>query len=508
MNFKIQNESWTKTFYEMFLGNSPNWYKNTILIFLLINPILFAIDPFVSGWVLVAQFIFTLAMALKCYPLQSGGLLAVEALFIGMTNTHDLLHEISLNLPVLLLLIFMVAAIYFMQELLEQIFTSLIVKVRSKWQLSVIFMFMGAVLSAIFDAMTVAAVLLTVSTIIHMITHKFLSGKSFDDDHTDDDEDKMEREDARIHLDDFRAFLRNILMHALVGTALGGAMTMVGEPQNLIIAKIMNWGFTEFFAKMAIVSIPVLIIGLTTNVLLETTVIGKWFGYQKLMPSSIMKNLVEYQSYQKARITKTKKARILLQSIAGLFLVYALAIHWGEVGIIGLVVLIFITATNGITNEHSIGKAFLEPLPFVSLLAVFFVIIGVIENQHLLQPIIDMIFGLPPEFQPIAVYGSSGLTSTGSDNVFVATVFIKAMKEAFDAGILSQEMFDKLAIATNMGTNIPSVGTPNGQAAFLFALTSSIAMKIKLDYMTMLKLAFPYFVTMSIIGGIMVYFFL
>ena len=57
-----------------FLGTSQNWYKYTILLFLIINPFLFAWDPFIAGWVLVIEFIFTLAMALECYPLQSGGL--------------------------------------------------------------------------------------------------------------------------------------------------------------------------------------------------------------------------------------------------------------------------------------------------------------------------------------------------------------------------------------------------------------------------------------------------
>ena len=61
---------------ENFLGNSPDWYKTTIIGFLILNPILFAYDPFIAGWVLVLEFIFTLAMALKCYPLQPGGLLA------------------------------------------------------------------------------------------------------------------------------------------------------------------------------------------------------------------------------------------------------------------------------------------------------------------------------------------------------------------------------------------------------------------------------------------------
>jgi len=63
-----------------FLGHSAEWYKRTILVFLLINPVLmFTAGEFVTGWVIVGEFIFCLAMALKCYPLQPGGLLAIEA---------------------------------------------------------------------------------------------------------------------------------------------------------------------------------------------------------------------------------------------------------------------------------------------------------------------------------------------------------------------------------------------------------------------------------------------
>jgi len=60
--------------------------------------------------------------------------------------------------------------------------------------------------------------------------------------------------------------------------------------------------------------------------------------------------------------------------------------------------------------------------------------------------------------------------------------------------------FQKLGVAINMGTNIPSVATPNGQAAFLFLLTSALAPLIRLSYMEMVKLALPYTISMSITG--------
>ena len=54
-----------------FLGHSPVWYKVTIIGFLILNPIVvLTAGPFIAGWLLIIEFIFTLAMALKCYPLQ------------------------------------------------------------------------------------------------------------------------------------------------------------------------------------------------------------------------------------------------------------------------------------------------------------------------------------------------------------------------------------------------------------------------------------------------------
>lgn len=85
-----------------------------------------------AGWCLVAEFIFTLAMALKCYPLQPGGLLAIEAVVIGMTSPHHIKHEIMANFDVILLLMFMVAGIYFMKQLLLYIFTKLLIAIHSK----------------------------------------------------------------------------------------------------------------------------------------------------------------------------------------------------------------------------------------------------------------------------------------------------------------------------------------------------------------------------------------
>lgn len=128
-------------------------------------------------------------MALKCYPLQPGGLLAIEAVALGMTSAENVKHEIFQNFPVILLLMFMVAGIYFMRDFLLFTFIKILLNVRSKSLLSLLFCFAAAILSACLDALTVTAVVISVSVGFYSVYHKVASGKHFhhDHDHSDDD---------------------------------------------------------------------------------------------------------------------------------------------------------------------------------------------------------------------------------------------------------------------------------------------------------------------------------
>ena len=45
-------------------------------------------------------------------------------------------------------------------------------------------------------------------------------------------------------------------------------------------------------------------------------------------------------------------------------------------------IIVLATAFNGITEEHKLGHAFEEALPFTSLLVVFFAVVAVIHDQH------------------------------------------------------------------------------------------------------------------------------
>jgi NhaB family Na+:H+ antiporter len=537
--------SQTNPFFSNFLGNAPYWYKLTIVAFLVFNPlVLLVAGPFLTGWLLIGEFIFTLAMALKCYPLPAGGLLAIEAVVIGLAKPETVYKEALANFEVILLLIFMVAGIYFMKDFLQFVFTRILIRVQSKIWISLLFCFLGAFLSAFLDALTVTAVIIAVAYGFYDVYHRYVSGVKASAKHDLIDDDKV-KEIHKKELKEFRSFLRNLMMHGAVGTALGGVCTLVGEPQNLLIGGVMGWHFIPFFVKVAPVSLPVLVVGLLTCVAVEKF---RLFGYGALMPGNIRSHLLETEVRMEAKRGRAGKAKLIIQAMVGIWLILALAFHLAAVGIIGLSVIVLLTAFNGVVEEHQLGHAFQEALPFTALLVVFFAIVAVIHEQHLFTPVIQYVLSLQGSTQLAAYYVANGVLSMISDNVFVATVYISETKLSItdtlgripDIGMSGAQLmekltsmtipraevyatlpqqaaqqaqaimyqFDKLAVAINTGTNIPSVATPNGQAAFLFLLTSALAPVIRLSYGRMVVLALPYTITMSITGLLATYYLL
>jgi NhaB family Na+:H+ antiporter len=358
------------------------------------------------------------------------------------------------------------------------------------------FCFTAAVLSAFLDALTVTAVIIAVASGFYGIYHKVSSGKGFDDDHNQADDSGIGAE-TREDLEGFRAFLRNLVMHGAVGTALGGVTTLVGEPQNLLIGGVAGWQFQEFFLRMAPVSLPVLAVGLLTCVVVERFRI---MGYGAQMPYAARRILQEFERITDSGRLPEQRAKLVAQGFIAVFLVLGLAFHWAEVGLIGLAVIVLATALTGIIDERRLGPGFAEALPFTTLLVVFFAVVAVIHDQQLVQPVIDFVLGLDQQVQVPVFFVANGVLSSITDNVFVATVYINEIDSALQAGSITRAHFDLLTVAINTGTNIPSVATPNGQAAFLFLLTSALAPLIRLGYGRMVLLALPYTITMSISG--------
>jgi NhaB family Na+:H+ antiporter len=480
-----------------FLGSAPHWYKAGLVGALLGNVVLWQFaGPVVAAWALVLEFIATLALALRSYPLAPGGLLAIEGLLLGLTTPPDVYREVQQGLPIILLLIFMVSAIAFMQELLVYVFSRVLTVVRSSIALALSFCAAAALLSAFLDALTVIAVVMTVALGFYRIYFVVASGLAQVDDaqllH-----DAHVPAERHAELRQLRAALRGLVMHAAVGTALGGVCTLVGEPQNLLIGHALGWNFARFAYEVAPVSVPVLFAGLLTCVVLERF---RLFSFGVAIPSAVREVLLRFEREEAARRTLRDRWRLIVQSLGAALLVVALAFHWAEVGLVGLAVVVLLTALLGVSEEHRLADAMKAAIPFTALLVVFFAIVAVIRDQQLFAPVVGYVLAQRGAAQAAWLFLANGALSAISDNVFVATVYMAELQRAFDAGQLAPAQYVRLAVAVNTGTNIPSVATPNGQAAFLFLLTSALAPLLRLSYGRMCWMALPYFVVLTVTG--------
>ncbi|MGH8286825.1 MAG: sodium/proton antiporter NhaB, partial [Steroidobacteraceae bacterium] len=460
--------------------------------------------PVITAWAIVLEFIFTLAMALKCYPLAPGGLIAIQAVLLGLATPAQVYAETVNGFPVILLLIFMVTAIYFMRELLLYMFSRVLTAVHSQTVLALLFCLVAAVLSAFLDALTVLAVIITVALGFYKLYFKVASGSGeLDPQHLSRDAHLPVARHGELH--QFRAALRGLMMHAAIGTALGGVTTLVGEPQNLLIGHEMGWDFREFFVQCAPVSLPVLGAGLVTCVVVDRL---RLFGFGTPIPDAVRELLIAFEREEAAHRTERDRWRMWVQGAAALLLVIALAFHVAEIGLIGLTIIVVLAAFIGVSEEHALAEGFKGVMPFTALLVVFFAIVAVIHAQDLFGPVMAWVLAMDGPTQTAWLYLANGFLSAVSDNVFVATIYITEAKRAFAGGLVSREQLELMAIAINTGTNIPSVATPNGQAAFLFLLTSALAPLIRLSYGQMVWMALPYFVVMTVTGLLAVIFLL
>ena len=153
---------------------------------------------------------------------------------------------------------------------------------------------------------------------------------------------------------------------------------------------------------------PVLVMGLLTVIVLEKT---RWFDYGAKLPENVRNILKSFAEEEASKSNAKQKAQLVVQGIVAILLVLSLAFHVAEVGLVGLMIIILLTSMNGITEEHRIGHAFEEALPFTALLVVFFSVVSVIHSQHLFQPFIDLVLQQPHDMQPIMFFIANGLLS-------------------------------------------------------------------------------------------------
>jgi Na+/H+ antiporter NhaB len=126
------------------------------------------------------------------------------------------------------------------------LFSRLLLGVRSKALLALMFCFLSAFLSAFLDALTVTAVIISAAVGFYSVYHRVASGN----DPRQDSEFVDDQHLPTLHhayLEQLRAFLRSLLMHGAVGTALGGVCTLATRSRTPCRLQRCWWCFSRWW---------------------------------------------------------------------------------------------------------------------------------------------------------------------------------------------------------------------------------------------------------------------
>ena len=167
------------------------------------------------------------------------------------------------------------------------------------------------------DALTVTAVLISVTLGFYKIFEKNFK----------------ENRISELEFDQGKAFLRDIIMHGAVGTALGGVCTIVGRTSKFINCYQSKLGFYGVLLEngssnnASIVFWP---IKLCLNREVKNFLVMA-LNYHILEE---LKLLIMLRKLEQKR-TPLQKLHLIIEAVLGICLIFALAFHVAQVGIIG-----------------------------------------------------------------------------------------------------------------------------------------------------------------------------
>ena len=231
----------------------------------------------------------------------------------------------------------MVAAIYFLREMLVYTFTKLLVRVQSRSLLAFLFVATGAILSVFLDAFTVLAVIITVAGGFYAVYHRVASGKSDQEEVHDASTDGQIGDLHRSDLDAFGAQCRSssMICRSRITTIGGFGDAGGGEPDSSAEASGLGNRSTSPARWWSVITA-----GNRPTGRRRRAQRFAWFGYGSPVPPAVRQVLLDFERRESARMTPRHKHVIVsVQVIVAILLVIALAFHVAEIGVIGLAII-------------------------------------------------------------------------------------------------------------------------------------------------------------------------
>lgn len=250
------------------------------------------------------------------------------------------------------------------------------------------------------------------------------------------------------------------LIAEILSSNAGSAMTITGNPQNMLIGISSGISYSEFLLRL----LPVSIISMITIILIVRLVYRKAFSDNKVLSFS------EIESNGNGNIIRSGSVFVLV--IIGFFLVKYINLSIPMIAITGSALILLLGKAKPSDIIHKVDWVLL--LFFASL----FIVVGAVENSGLLDPVLKGNL-LKSDLNGLAfVHGSSLIMSQIVSNVPFVVLMLPMLK-TLDSNML----WLALASASTLAGNATIIGA----MANLIVIESAEKSGIKIGFVEFLK---------------------
>lgn len=284
-----------------------------------------------------------------------------------------------------------------------------------------------------------------------------------------------------------------ILFNIIILSNIGGAMTLIGDPPNILIGSAAGLSFNDFFVNLAPIGAFVVIV---------TSLLMCYIYRKQLVASPELEATVASFSPREAISNKTllKKSLLVLgMVVVGFFLHSSLHLEGATIALAGASLLLLLTVHD--PEHHLKNVEWTSIFFFVGL----FILVRALEEIGALHLMAEALLRATHDnlvTTTIAILWGSAILSAIVDNIpFVATMIPLIQNVGVISGMSLTPLWWALAIGADFGGNATLVG------ASANVIVSGMAEKEghKIGFFEYMKIAVPMTVIALIISTVYVY---
>jgi len=284
---------------------------------------------------------------------------------------------------------------------------------------------------------------------------------------------------------------------------IGGALTLIGDPPNVLVGTAVGFSFNQFIVVMAIPIFISMILGLLIFYMLRWKELKPIHHHlPKLFLSNVLLNKLEYR-HQKTRLNKKFIAKVLVilgLTVLGFLLQSMLHLPIAVIAITGAFTLMLVVHRR-IHVEHVFSTIEWSTLGFFAGL---FVIVGALEHTGILEIFAQTVVNSTDNFNVLIllILWGSGLLSTLVNNIPFVAVMIPILFTVTEH-YTGDPHADVLWWALIMGSALGGNGTMIGASANVIGVDLARKGGVKITFLSYLRYSLP--ITLMVLSVCSIY---